>query len=108
MRAGQLRHRIEIKHFVEGYNEIGDPVQKLETFAKVWAELLDLKGREYWSAAQAQSEVTTRIRIRYLEGVDASMRVYHDGREFLIDHILDPDGRKRELHLMCKTLDGPA
>src|SRR5690554_3950961 len=108
MRSGNLRHRIEIQRQVPGRNEIGDPIVRWETFAKVWAEALDIKGREFWQAAQVQSEITSRVRIRYLPGIKASMRVLHEGRLLEIDHILDPDGRKRELHLMCKTLDGPA
>lgn len=108
MRSGNLRHRIEIQRQIHGENEYGDPIHEWKTFAKVWAEVLDLKGREFWQAAQVQSEITSRLRIRYLAGVEASMRVLHEGRTLEIDHILDPDGRKRELHLFCKTLDGPA
>lgn len=108
MRSGSLRHRIEIQHLVQGEDEYGDPVVEWQTFANVWAEVLDLKGREFWQAAQVQSEVTTRVRIRYLPGIESSMRVVHNDRTLEIDHILDPDGRKRELHLLCKTLDGPA
>lgn len=104
MRSGNLRHRIEIQHLVHGENEYGDPVAEWQTFANVWAEVLDLKGREFWQAAQVQSEVTTRVRIRYLPGIKPSMRVVHDGRHLEITTVLDPDGRRRELQLLCKGI----
>lgn len=108
MRSGNLRHRIEIQHQVHGEDEWGNHVFEWQTFAKVWAEVLDLKGREFWQAVSVASEVTVRVRIRYLPGLEASMRVLHEGRVLEIDHIIDPDGRKRTLQLLCKTLDPPA
>lgn len=42
---------------------------------KVWAEVSPLRGREFFAAAQAQSEITTRFRIRYRTGIDETMRI---------------------------------
>lgn len=103
MRAGLLRHPITI----EGVEWVQDPKSGAVTeqwveFAKVWAEVRELRGREFWAAQQVQSEVTTRVLIRHIEGVTPEMRVQHGDRVLEIDHIIDPDGRGRELQLMCK------
>lgn len=103
MRAGLLRHLVTI----EAVEWVRDPVsgavtEEWVTKAKVWAEVRDLRGREFWAAQQIQSEVTTRVLIRHMDGLGPEMRVRHGDRILDIDHIIDPDGRGRELQLMCK------
>lgn len=106
MRAGLLRHLVTIEHYTVIRLPNGTIIEDWAPFANVWAEVRDLRGREFWSAQQVQSEVTTRILIRYLPGVSSDMRVVHEGQVYEIDHILEPDGRRRELQLLCKRTDG--
>ncbi|AMP15492.1 phage head-tail joining family protein [Collimonas pratensis] len=70
---------------------------------KPYAKKEDLSGRELFAAQAAQSEVTTRFRIRYRTGVTAKMRLLCDGVIYNIEAVLDRDGRKRELQLMCSS-----
>lgn len=105
MRAGELRHKVVIQQ-ESGIRDpdSGEIIPGWSTFAEVWAEVVDLSGREYWSAQQVQSQVSTRVRIRYLDGVKPTMRVAHGSRTLQIEAVIDPDGRRRELQLMCSEI----
>ena len=106
MRAGALRHRIEIQRN-DGIRDpdSGEIIPGWTTVARVWAEVVDLSGREFWDSQQVQSEISTRVRIRYRDGIEPTMRVIHGDRTLEIQAVLDPDGRRRELHLMCRELE---
>ncbi|WP_019534215.1 phage head closure protein [Paenibacillus ginsengihumi] len=83
-------------------DEYGQPLDEPIPVATVWAAIEPLRGREYFSAMSEHAEVTTRIRIRYREGIDRTMRVKHGETEFEILHIIHPELGKKELQLMCK------
>lgn len=107
MRIGPMRHRVTVLHQVQGADDpLGEPSLTWAEFATVWGEVSPLSGRQYMEARQAQSEVSHRVRIRYLPGVAADMRVQHDGRMFQIEAVLDMGERKREMHLMCVERTG--
>ena len=52
-------------------------------------------------AARAQSDITTRITIRYRAGVTSAMRVLHDGAEYNIREVINPRSGNESLELMC-------
>src|SRR5690606_36528234 len=105
MGAGRDRHATESQH--KSWVLVPLTVEMREdwsSYARVWAAVEDISGREFWAAQQVQSEVTTRVRVRYLPGVEPSMRVLHAGRTLEIVAVLEPDGTRRELQLLCKEL----
>jgi SPP1 family predicted phage head-tail adaptor len=102
--AAIFRHRITLQELVTGQDEAGQPVQEWQDVATVWGAVEPLRGREYFAAQQVQSEVTTRIRIRYRSGVRPDMRVLYDGRLYNINAVIDPEERHMELQLMCKEV----
>jgi len=106
MHAGILRHRVRIEAPVEGTNEWGEPSQGWETVVdNLAAEVRDIRGREYWQSGQVPvGEVTTRVRVRYRPGIARQMRVIHGDRVLSIEAVIDPDGRRTELHLMCREV----
>jgi SPP1 family predicted phage head-tail adaptor len=69
--------------------------------ATVWASVEDLTGREYQAAQATQNPVQTRIRIRYRAGIVASMRALYGNVIYNIEAVLDRDGGRVELQLMC-------
>lgn len=83
-------------------DEYGQPIDSPIIVATVWAAVEPLRGREYFAAMAEQADVTTRIRIRYREGIDRTMTVKCDGHEFEVLHIIHPELGKQELQLMCK------
>lgn len=107
MRIGRLRHRITIQRWTETLNKLNEPVEDWQDYVTVWAQAEDLRGREYHLARQAETgEVTTRFRIRYRSDIDrAKMRVVDGSRTFGIEAVIEPDGKRRVLEMMCKEVD---
>ena len=80
----------------------GEMIEAWADHVSVFARVEPLVGREYFAAMSEHAEVTTRIRIRYREDIDRTMRVVYANTEFEILHIIHPEFGRRELQLMCK------
>lgn len=87
---------------VNTQNDYGAFVTTWQDIATVWAEIKPISGREYFSAQQVQSEVTTQIWIRYRDGIEPTMRVAHKGKLYEIVSVLNYQGLNKALQLMCK------
>jgi SPP1 family predicted phage head-tail adaptor len=103
MRSGQLRHLIIVQSPPVGQDAQGNPLTAWSNVCTPYAKKEDLSGRELFAAQAAQSEVTTRFRIRYRSGLRAAMRLQCEGVIYNIVAVLDRDGRQRELQLMCSS-----
>lgn len=104
MRAGLLRHRIELQKLVTTENEWGDPVKEWRTIATVWALVEALGGRLYFEAQQTVAQSDHRMIIRYRPDVEPGMRVLHGGKSLEIQAVLDREGRKRWLEVLAKVV----
>ena len=100
---GEMRQRIALQAKSITKSE-GIPLESWITVATVWAAVSDISGKEYFQAGAMQSEVTTRIRIRYQTGINSSMRVLYGSRVFQILSVIDKDERHRVIELMCKEV----
>ncbi len=87
MEIGELRHRVTIQKLTTGINENGFEVRTWKDYKTVWAAASNLHGREYYAAATVQAENTVKFTIRYLEGLDTTMRVLFQGRQYNITSI---------------------
>jgi SPP1 family predicted phage head-tail adaptor len=103
MRAGKLRHTIVIERSTFTQNEFGEPILAWDAIEVVAASIEPLNGREYYAAQALQSEVTTKIRLRYLPGILPSDRVTHGAMVYDVLEVIDPEMRNIELVLMCKS-----
>jgi SPP1 family predicted phage head-tail adaptor len=82
--------------------------------AEIWSSIEPMQGREYLAAAQLQSGVNTRIRIRHRPGLNEKLRVVHvaePGSPGLVEvydvvAVVNVNKRDREAHLMCKAKGG--
>ncbi|MFC1121884.1 phage head closure protein [Pasteurella multocida] len=107
MNIGKLRHRITLQKQVNTLNEYGASVTEWHDVKTIWAEVRPLAGREYFSAQQVQSEVTTQIFIRYLPEILPTMRVKFGERFFEIVSVINANEQNIYLQLMCKErIDG--
>lgn len=104
MRAGKLRHRVTIQRAVEVQNDFGEVVTTWVTVGQAWASVEPLRGREYFQAEGTQAETSTRIRMRYRNGIMPKMRVVHGSTVYDIESVMDVETRGRELELMCRVL----
>lgn len=104
MQAGLLKKRITIQVKAVGspaQDEYGEPNTTWQTFKTVWASIEPIQGREFWAQQQVQSEITHRVRVRYVSGVTADMRILYGARVLSIKHIIDAKENHNELQLMC-------
>ena len=104
MKAGALDQRIVIERLVEGYDELGQPINTWLPIITTWAAVTPLVGREYIAAGTLLSEVTARVRMRYRPGITPADRVSHGGTVYGIEAVIDVHSSRRELHLMCKAI----
>lgn len=103
--AQVYRHKIIIQQLVTGYDEYNQPIDEWQDVSTFWAKIEDLTGREYFAAQQVPtSQVSTRVRIRWRPDIKPEMRVVHGDRVLDIKAVLDRDGRRRELQLMCQEV----
>ncbi|MDT4809462.1 putative phage head-tail adaptor [compost metagenome] len=82
MRAGRLRHRVDIQDKVSTQDpQTGEMV---DSWATVWpsvpAEIAPLSVKEFIAAQAIQSDLSARITIRYRAGLLPTMRILHNGR----------------------------
>lgn len=103
MQAGRLRHRVTVQRSTDSIDQYGDQTPTWASLGTVWASVEPLSGREYFAAAQMQSEVSTRIVIRPISGVTLTPkdRVKFGSRYFDIQSVINRDERNRELQLLC-------
>lgn len=101
MQSQKLKHRIRIQAPADGQAPDGGSVPGWTDLAAVWASIEDLTGREYQAAQATQNPVQTRIRIRYRPDIVSAMRVLYGANVYSIEAVLDRDGSRRELQLMC-------
>ncbi|MCW7542012.1 phage head closure protein [Aquabacterium sp. A7-Y] len=101
MTAGELDQRITLQRRGTVKDGYGQEVVAWEDEAAVWAKAEPLQGREFFAAAQAQSEVTVRFTIRYRPGVVPTLRVLWRGQPHGISSVIDVKGKRQWLQLMC-------
>lgn len=101
MRGGKLRRLLEIQKAIETQGATGEMSVTWTTFATIHGSVEPIRGREFWAAKEIQTQVTTRIRIRYLDGVTPKMQVVDGTKLYWINTVIDPEMRHIELQLMC-------
>lgn len=105
MKAGRLRHRVDLQALETVHDSDGAISEEwISLFPKLSAEIMPLSGRELIAAASIQSNVQTRIKIRYRNGITTKMRIVHRGTIYNIESIIpDLDSGIRHLVLNCSS-----
>ena len=71
--------------------------------ATVWAERLELRGAERWSAQQVVATLTVKYRIRYRDDITAQCMLVDDaGREYDLQPPIEL-GRRDGIELICSA-----
>jgi SPP1 family predicted phage head-tail adaptor len=97
---GQMTERVRIETAVESRNSVGETVQDWSHFGDRWASVETLSSREYLAQGQQQLEVTHRVRMRYVDGMEPTMRLVWRGLILEIVSLLDYGNRSRH-ELLC-------
>ncbi len=91
IKAGVLRHRIDIEQLTITQDSSGDAVRSWSALhSSVPASIEPLSARDFIAASAVQSQIVARVTIRYRAGLNASMRLNHNGTIYNISGIL-PD-----------------
>lgn len=103
MRAGDLRHRVELQRPVFSQDPVtGEMTPAWVEVAKIYAAIESLSARDFLAAAAAQSKVSARIVIRYRAGIDPTMRIVYRDKIYNIEGVLaDPKSGLDYLTLPC-------
>lgn len=87
MSVGEMRHRITFQRITNAANENGFESETLEDYKTVWASVSNLQGKEYFAAKAVQEENTVKFTIRYLAGLDQTMKILFQGKVYNITSI---------------------
>jgi len=99
--AGRLRERVRIQQKSVTRDAFGAETVSWTDVAAVAAEVAPISGREFIAMRAAQSEITTRFRLRFLPDITPAMRVWWRGNDFDILEVIDKGARRREMELLC-------
>ena len=97
---GRLRERVTIQQATETRNALGETVQSWATFAERWASVDGISSREVLLQGQQKTEVSHRVRMRYVDGMTQTMRLAWRGRVLEISSLLEHANRS-EHELLC-------
>lgn len=101
MTIGDLRDVVTIQAPGTTQDAIGEPVAGWTDFVTLRAGVRDLSGRELIAANAVQSQITTKVTIRFRNGVLPAMRVVRGADVYVIESVLNPSGKRDWLVLMC-------
>jgi head-tail adaptor len=117
MNPGKLRHRVTIERQVKVQNpatgEIVSDYVAVEGMERLSAEVLPDRASEFFAGRQIQATQNAMIRMRWRNGVDATMRAKHhlsDGADPIVEYwdisgVVHFQDRFREMRLMCLQRD---
>lgn len=102
IRAGQLRHRIELQEETKAPDGSGGWIDTWATYATVWAKIIPLSGSEGIFGMQLQDTITHDIMIRYRPGVAPVHRVKYGERVFNIRQAINIEERSRWIDIRAE------
>jgi SPP1 family predicted phage head-tail adaptor len=101
MNPGELNKRITIQRKKTTLNSYGENIQDWENLITIWASINPIVGKEYFAAETINSEVTHKIKVRYLNIIKPNMRIEFNSRIFTIQSIINYKENNTELQIMC-------
>lgn len=106
MQAGKLRHRITIQMRAQTQDPVtGESTFDWVDFGTVWAAFEPLSARDFIAAQATQNEIKARVKMRFLSGVDDTMRLIHAGEVYNIEGVL-PDAESGRRYLTLPVSSG--
>lgn len=98
---GQLRERITVQQPVRTTSALGESLVTWSTYATRWASVEGVGSREALQYGQQQVEVTHKVRMRYLDGLTATMRIQWRSRTLDVVSVLEYANRSEHV-LICQ------
>jgi len=108
VRAGLLDRSLRVEQRTAPDPAYGGMAANWTTFATVWAEVLEQTGRELLSAGITEAQLTIQVTMRYLPGLNASMRLVDEYGRILQINAVAMQGRKAWHVLQCSEYSASA
>ena len=100
MDPGQFDERVTLQSRSVVTDAFGQATITWVDVATVWAQVQQLRGREFFAAAQVQQEQTVKVRMHYRDGVQTTWRLVWRGIHHDITGVI-PVGHRETLEIMC-------
>lgn len=104
--------KIEIQQYTETEDAIGNQVQTWTALFYPWAEISTATGKEYYAAAQVNSENDVIFKIRYsscMAGkLSSELRILYNGKYYDIKRIDDVNEQHRQYVIRAALINGGA
>lgn len=98
MRAGKLRHRLDVQAPEETQDTFGAVTLTWRSVGTVWGSVEAEGGQENWRADKVEADRSGTATIRYYPGLTSRHRlVTEDGRILNVVSAIDREGRRREM-----------
>lgn len=92
-------HRIRIEELTQVQDQdTGEITEGWREFKSVMAQVTPMSAKEFISAEAIQSQISGRVEVRYMEGLQADMRIVFRGNVYNIHGIL-PDNETGLKHI---------
>ena len=103
MRAGRLKHRVQIQTATTARGATGEPVATWTTVKTIWAAIEPVKGDERLAAQGVQARLTHRVHLRYnaYRALSSAMRFCYGTRIFEITAVVNRYEANRETVCDC-------
>ena len=101
IRPGALRERVTVQIASGSTNALGETTFAWTDSTSVWASVEGLSAREVLLSGQQQTEMSHRVRLRYLPGLTQQMRFAWRGRTLEIASLLGHNNRS-EHEAICQ------
>jgi len=99
MRSGDLRYQIDLQKKVAVTDSFGEPIETwVDVATKVWADKVELEGRELYAARQVMATVDCIFKIRYRKNIGPLDLIICEGRTYDIT-LVKPIGWKEGIEL---------
>lgn len=106
MRAGQLRHRVEIQSYDSTADELNQVIineSDWSTDATCWASIRPLNGREMEYMNSVYADVSHKILMRYYS-LQTEDRIKYGSRIFNVVSVINTDERNRQVEVIAKEV----
>lgn len=101
MGSGIFSSLIQLQAKGKQQDEFGQPIDDWVTVHSVWANIRHQSGMETVKASAEMTSVKVSIRIQYLDGVTAAMRVLHENEIYSIEAVMPDRVRRQYVDLVC-------
>lgn len=105
IQAGSLVHEIVIQQRGDTRNAYGESIPSWSQYSATYAHLENLTGSELEQAAQINSRINTRFKVRWDSGIRATMRIVYKSRNYNIIYVNNVDERDKYMELLCERLE---